>query len=124
MLSINATIDDVVTSERYYQLLLVISTLEPLKANIVMTLAHIAPSRISGTELTMMLGYSRKARTIYRGVLDDLEEHNYIILERQGKQYSIGINNNHPVMNELIQLSMSHGEDMRNSLYDLLEEVD
>lgn len=110
-------------SERYYQLLLVISSLEPLKSNIVLTLAHIAPARISGAELTVMLGYSKKARTLYRGVLDELKTKEFIIMEKQQKQYSIGINHNHPIMKELIELCGTFGEDYRSTLYDVLEAI-
>jgi hypothetical protein len=98
-----------------------VAALEPLKVNIIMVLSHVAPQRLSGTELTLLLGYSKKARTIYRGVLEELNRDGFIILERIGNQYSIGINRAHPLMEQLIELALSFGSKYANSLLDMLE---
>ena len=109
------------SEDKYYRLLMSIASLEPLKVNIMMVLSHVAPQRLSGTELTMLLGYSKKARTIYRGVLEELNQDGFILLQRIGNQYSIGINRTHPLMEQLIELALSYGSHYSNSLLDTLE---
>ena len=103
-----------------YRLLMIFSGLEPLKANILLVLTHIAPQQVSGAELTKLLGYSQKARTIYRGVLDDLQEDGFILVNKQGNQYSIGIDQSHPLVKKMYELVQAEGGAYTNQLTDLL----
>jgi hypothetical protein len=106
-----------------YRLIMVLSSLDTLKVNIIITLAHIAPQPVSGTELTHLLGYSPKARTIYRGVLDELEEMELINVNKVQHTYSISANRSHPIMAELIDLALDHGGGYANNLLGLLEDM-
>ncbi|MHA2098556.1 MAG: hypothetical protein ACW99A_07705 [Candidatus Kariarchaeaceae archaeon] len=109
--------------ERFYRLLMVISSLEPLKLKILQVLAHLNPQRVSASELTMLLGYSKKARTIYRGVLDELEADEFIIIDRiTPKPFSIQISPHHPLMGLMIELAFNIGEDYTNLLHNMLME--
>ena len=109
--------------ERFYRLLMVISSLEPLKLKILQVLAHLSPQRVSASELTMLLGYSKKARTIYRGVLDELEKDEFIIIDRlTPKHFSIQVSPHHPLMAMMIELAIKVGEDYTGRLHQLLME--
>ncbi len=107
----------------YYKLLLIISSLTPLKTKILLILSHISPKQLTATELTALLGYSKSSRIIYRGVLDELEKDQLIKLVKiSKKKYSIQININHPMMNILNELSYEFGEDYSQRLLDILED--
>lgn len=108
-------------SDDMYRLIMVLSSLDSLKVNIIITLSHIAPKQVSGTELTKLLGYSPKARTIYRGVLEELEEMDLIKVTKSQHTYSISANRSHPIMSELMDLALEHGADFTNNLLDTLE---
>lgn len=106
---------------KMYQLLMNFASLEPLKIKILLILAHLAPQRVTATELTLLLGYSRKARTIYRGVLDELEQAGFIIVDKiTPKRFSIQISQHHPLMSFVIELAIDQGELYTNTLLDLL----
>ncbi|MHA2251744.1 MAG: hypothetical protein ACXAD7_15375 [Candidatus Kariarchaeaceae archaeon] len=108
---------------KFYRLLMVFSSLEPLKLRILLILAHLSPQRVSASELTMLLGYSKKARTIYRGVLDQLQEDGFIVVDKiTPKHFSIQISPHHPVMAELIELVIDDGDEYTNQLVQLLSE--
>ena len=111
------------STEEIYQLLMVFSRLDPLKSNILLILTHVAPQKVSGAELTQLLGYSQKARTIYRGVLDELSEDGYILLQKHKNQYSIGIDQNHPLVKKLYELVLEQGESFTNLLLEKLEDL-
>lgn len=114
---------DKTLDQRYYRLLLVLSSLEPLKIKILQVLAHLSPNRISASELTILLGYSKSARTIYRGVLEELEQDGFIVLEKlTPKLFSIQIANQHPLMNTLVELAIEYGESYSQQLHQALEE--
>ncbi len=118
------SIDQMVYDQsKFYQLLMVFTSLEPLKLKILLILAHLSPQRISASELTMLLGYSKKARIIYRGVLDELESANYIIIDRiKTKHFSIQLSPHHPVMADLIELAINEGEEYTDNLSKMLME--
>ncbi|MHA2169131.1 MAG: hypothetical protein ACXAB7_04485 [Candidatus Kariarchaeaceae archaeon] len=108
---------------KFYRLLMVFSSLEPLKLKILLILAHLSPQRVSASELTMLLGYSKKARTIYRGVLDELQADGFIIVEKlTPKHFSIQISHQHPVMAELIELVINEGDHYSDQLNRMLME--
>ncbi len=122
-ISLLKSVSDHKSDERYYRLLMVISGLEPLKIKILQVLAHLSPQRVSASELTMLLGYSKKARTIYRGVLDELEKDEFIIIDRlTPKHFSIQISPHHPLMVMMIELAIKVGEDYTTRLHQLLME--
>ena len=102
---------------------MVLSSLEPLKLKILQALAHLNPQRVSASELTLLLGYSKKARTIYRGVLEELENDQFIIVDRlTPKHFSIQISPKHPLMAILIEVAVNQGEEYSSSLHQILME--
>jgi hypothetical protein len=111
------------SAEEIYRLFMVLSRMDPLKSNILLILAHIAPQKVSGAELTQLLGYSQKARTIYRGVLDELVEGGYILLLKHKNQYSIGIDQGHPLMMKLYELALDEGREYTDKLIEKLEDL-
>ncbi|MCY3411264.1 MAG: hypothetical protein INQ03_06445 [Candidatus Heimdallarchaeota archaeon] len=111
-------------SKIYYQLILVLGSLTPLKIRILLLLSHLSPTRVSATQLTALLGYSKKSRIIYRGVLEELEEEQFIDIERiSKKKFSIQINLNHPLMKELVELCFDFGETYTDNLLDMMEMI-
>ena len=104
-----------------YRLLLVIGSLAPLETNILLILSHLSPKRLTATQLTQLLGYSKNSRVIYRGVLDKLALDEFITLEKvTTKKFSIQLNISHPLMNMLTELSFDYGDDYSNNLQDIL----
>jgi len=111
-----------IKSEVIYNLVLALSSYTEIKRKILLCLAHIYPRAVSGTQLSMMIGYSGKARTLYRGVLDHLEDDNAILLDKlTPKLYSIRINHNHPLMKVLIDLCQTYGKSLKEK-YGLIAE--
>lgn len=112
-------------SEDIYQLIIAFSSYTELKRKILVCLAHIYPRAISGVQLSAMIGYSGQARTLYRGVLDRLQNDNVILLDKlTPKLYSIRINHNHSLMKLLIDLSQAHGTELRDQFLKFLNEAD
>lgn len=108
--------------ENNYHLLFILGSLTPLKIKIILILAHISQMRLTATQLTALLGYSKNSRVIYRGVLDELVLENYIKLEKiSSKKFSIQLNLNHPLMNTLNELSYQFGENYSITLENMLE---
>ncbi len=104
-----------------YELLLLLSTLGANKIRAVLILAHLYPKAITATQLSTLLGYSMKARTIYRGILDDLQERELIFLDKlTPKVASIRLNHENDLLKRLIDLTKSHGEDYLKVIEDLM----
>ena len=109
-------------SQKVYDLILAFASYTEVKRKILVCLAHIYPQAVSGTQLSKMIGYSGKARTLYRGVLDRLKEDNVILLDKlTPKLFSIRINHNHHLMKLLIDLSQAHGAKSRDKFENLLK---
>ena len=109
-------------SQKVYDLILAFASYTEVKRKILVCLAHIYPQAVSGTQLSKMIGYSGKARTLYRGVLDRLKEDNVILLDKlTPKLFSIRINHNHRLMKLLIDLSQAHGTQLRDKFETLLK---
>ena len=104
-----------------YELLLLMSTLGANKIRVILILAHLYPKAITATQLSTLLGYSMKARTIYRGILDDLQERELIFLDKlTPKVASIRLNHENPLLKRLIELAKSYGEEYYKVLDDLM----
>ena len=104
-----------------YELLLLLSTLGANKIRAVLILAHLYPKAITATQLSTLLGYSMKARTIYRGILDDLQERELIFLDKlTPKVASIRLNHENDLLKRLIDLSKTHGKDYLKVIDDLM----
>ncbi|MCE7749828.1 MAG: hypothetical protein GPJ51_15685 [Candidatus Heimdallarchaeota archaeon] len=104
-----------------YELLLLLSTLGANKIRAVLILAHLYPKAITATQLSTLLGYSMKARTIYRGILDDLQERELIFLDKlTPKVASIRLNHENDLLKRLIDLAKTHGKDYLKVIDDLM----
>ncbi len=104
-----------------YELLLLLSTLGANKIRAVLILAHLYPKAITATQLSTLLGYSMKARTIYRGILDDLQERELIFLDKlTPKVASIRLNHENDLLKRLIDLAKSYGKDYLKVIDDLM----
>ena len=111
-----------INSEDVYNLLMSFTSYTELKRKILMCLAHIYPKAVSGSQLSRMIGYSGKARTLYRGILDRLKADDIILLDKlTPKLYSIRINHNHHIMKFLIELAESHGAHLREKYLIIME---
>jgi len=109
-------------SQQMYDLILAFSSYTELKRKILIALAHIYPKAVSGTQLSKIIGYSGKARTLYRGVLNRLKEDNVILVDKlTPKLFSIRINHNHELMKFLITLSQVHGVELKGKFEQLLD---
>ncbi len=105
-----------------YDLLLLLSTLGSNKIRAILVLAHQYPKAVTATQLSMLLGYSLKARTIYRGILDDLQERDLIFLDKlTPKVASIRLNHENPLLKRMIDLAQKYGEKYLEVIEDVLE---
>ncbi|MHA1303441.1 MAG: hypothetical protein ACTSQE_01940 [Candidatus Heimdallarchaeaceae archaeon] len=100
-----------------YDLLLLLSTLGSNKIRVLLILAHLYPKAITATQLSLLMGYSLKARTIYRGILNDLEERGLIYMDKlTPKVSSIRINHDNELLNRLIELVQAYGSYYKQEL--------
>ena len=114
---------DSIEEKHDYELLLLLSTLGANKIRAMLVLAHIYPKAITATQLSLLLGYSMKARTIYRGILEDLQNRELIYLDKlTPKVASIRLNHDNPLLKRLIDLSKLHGEKYLEVIKELMEE--
>ena len=108
-----------------YELLLLLSTLGANKIRAILILAHLYPKAVTATQLSTLLGYSMKARTIYRGILDDLQERELIFLDKlTPKVASIRLNHENELLKRLIDMSQAHGGDYQKVINELLVKKD
>ncbi len=106
-----------------YELVQLLSTLNDTRRSIVMALAHIYPRSVSGVQLSRMIGYSGKSRSLYRGVLSHLQENKMILIdELTPKLYAIRINNEHPLLSVLVEMCRTYGAETREIYEKNLEE--
>jgi len=105
------------TTADIYDLIMLLASLSEIKRRIVLALAHLAPKAVSGIQLTKMISYSGKSRTLYRGVLDELSADGLILADKlTPRLYSVRVNHEHPLIQVLIGLTKEHGHEIR-SLY-------
>lgn len=106
-----------------YELLHLMSALNDTKRAILMALAHIYPRSVSGVQLSRLIGYSGRSRSLYRGVLVHLEESKMILIDQlTPKLYAIRINAEHPLLLLLIDLCRQYGEETKRIYSKALEE--
>jgi len=106
-----------------YDLVQLMSSLNDTRRAILLALAHIYPRSVSGVQLSRLIGYSGKSRSLYRGVISHLKENELIQIDQlTPKLYAIRINNEHPLLSVLVSLCRVHGESARKIYLDALEE--
>ena len=108
-----------------YELLLLLSTLGANKIRVILILAHLYPKAVTATQLSTLLGYSMKARTIYRGILDDLQERELIFLDKlTPKVASIRLNHENELLKRLINIAKIQGAEYQKVIENLLVKKD
>ena len=111
------------TQRSIYELIQLISSLNDTRRSILMALSHIYPRSVSGVQLSRMIGYSGKSRSLYRGVLSHLQENELILIDQlTPKLYAIRINPEHPLLTILVEMCRSFGEVSREIYEKTLEE--
>ena len=110
------------TTADIYDLIILLASLSEIKRRIVLALAHLAPKAVSGIQLTKMISYSGKSRTLYRGVLDELSEAGLILADKlTPRLYSVRVNHEHPLIHVLIGLTKEHGHEIRSLYSNMIE---
>ena len=105
-----------------YELVQLMSSLNDTRRAILLALGHIYPRSVSGVQLSRLIGYSGKSRSLYRGVLSHLQENNMIQIDQlTPKLYSIRINNEHPLLTLLVEMCRVHGKESRKIYLNALE---
>ncbi|MBD3404598.1 MAG: hypothetical protein GF411_00505 [Candidatus Lokiarchaeota archaeon] len=106
-----------------YELIQLMSSLNDTRRAILLALSHIYPRSVSGVQLSKLIGYSGKSRSLYRGVLSHLTEDKLIrIDELTPKLYAIRVNNEHPLLKVLVDLCRTYGEDALKIYEEALED--
>ena len=106
-----------------YELLQLMSSLNETRRAILLALAHIYPKSVSGVQLSRLIGYSGKSRSLYRGVLNHLKDNEMILIDQlTPKLHAIRINHEHPLLDVLVDLCRKYGEESKNIYIKALEE--
>lgn len=106
-----------------YELLQLMASLNDTRRAILLSLAHIYPRSVSGVQLSRLIGYSGKSRSLYRGVISHLEENELIQIDQlTPKLYAIRVNNEHPLLSVLVELCRAHGSHAQKVYLKALEE--
>ncbi|MBD3157180.1 MAG: hypothetical protein GF309_00195 [Candidatus Lokiarchaeota archaeon] len=106
-----------------YEVIQLMSSLNQTKRAILLALAHIYPRSVSGVQLSRLIGYSGKSRSLYRGVLDRLQEDELIMIdELTPRLYAIRINNEHPLLEVLVKMCREYGQKAQELYLNSLEE--
>jgi len=105
-----STMNDEDTLQSVYELVQLMSSLNDTRRSILIALAHIYPRSVSGVQLSRLIGYSGKSRSLYRGVLAHLQENKMIMIDQlTPKLYAIRINNEHPLFTLLVEMCRKYG---------------
>jgi hypothetical protein len=111
------------TRRSVYELVQMLSSFNETRRAIIMALAHVYPKSVSGVQLSRLIGYSGKSRSLYRGVLAYLQDDKLIhIDELTPKLYAIRINSEHPLLGVLIGLCKEYGTEARAIYAKAMEE--
>lgn len=111
------------TQRSVYELLQLMSSLNDTRRAILLALGHIYPRSVSGVQLSRLIGYSGKSRSLYRGVLAHLQEDKMILIDQlTPKLYSIRINNEHPLLGVLVDMCRAYGKEAKSLYLKAMEE--
>ncbi len=106
-----------------YELVQLMSSLNETRRAILLALSHMYPRSVSGVQLSRLIGYSGKSRSLYRGVLTHMKEDNMILIdELTPRLHAIRINSEHPLLSVLVGLCREYGEDTSKLYAKALEE--
>ncbi|MFX1491309.1 MAG: hypothetical protein ACFFBU_03555 [Promethearchaeota archaeon] len=106
-----------------YDLVMSLLSLSEIQRRILISLAHIYPRAASGTQLITLIGYSGKAKSLYRGPMERLEAEELILVDRlTPRLHSIRVNHLHPLIGYLLELIQAHGKKTMELYIQALEE--
>ena len=118
-----STMTDEDSLQSVYELVQLMSSLNDTRRSILIALAHIYPRSVSGVQLSRLIGYSGKSRSLYRGVLEHLQENKMIMIDQlTPKLYAIRINNEHPLFTLLVEMCRKYGAKAKRIYEKSLEE--
>jgi len=87
MIFMNLQTDSNLTKEEIYELFLFLQSLDDLKRSLVMVLLHVSPKELTTSQLTLLAGYSRSSKYIFKSkVLESLESENVIEINRPNQR--------------------------------------
>jgi len=116
-------VEDNAESSSVYDLVTLMSSYNDTRRAILLALAHIYPRSVSGVQLSRLIGYSGKSRSLYRGVITHLKDEEVIQIDQlTPKLYAIRVNNEHPLISVLVDLCKTNGESARKLYLKALEE--
>jgi hypothetical protein len=119
----SGVLEDNTRDAMVYELLQLMASLNDTRRAILLALAHIYPRSVSGVQLSRLIGYSGKSRSLYRGVISHLKENEMIQIDQlTPKLYAIRINNEHPLLSVLVNLCKMYGKESREVYLKSLEE--
>ena len=79
--------DSKLTNEEIYELFLYLQSLDDLKRSLVMVLLHLSPKELTTSQLTLLAGYSRSSKYIFKSkVLESLESEKVIEINRPNQR--------------------------------------
>ena len=120
----SGVVEDNTRDALVYELLQLMASLNDTRRAILLALAHIYPRSVSGVQLSRLIGYSGKSRSLYRGVISHLKENEMIQIDQlTPKLYAIRINNEHPLLSVLVELCKTFGDQSRLVYLKSLEET-
>ena len=106
-----------------YELIELMSSLNDTRRAILLALSHIYPKSVSGVQLSRLIGYSGKSRSLYRGVLSQMQENKMIMIDQlTPKLYAIRVNNEHPLLQILVDMCRKYGDDAKKIYEKSMEE--
>lgn len=79
--------DSKLTNEEIYELFLYLQSLDDLKRSLVMVLLHLSPKELTTSQLTLLAGYSRSSKYIFKSkVLESLESEKVIEINKPNQR--------------------------------------
>ncbi len=116
-------VENDINNASVYELVQLMASLNDTRRAILLALAHIYPRSVSGVQLSQLIGYSGKSRSLYRGVISHLKENELIQIDQlTPKLYAIRINNEHPLLSVLVNLCRVYGKQSLKVYTKALEE--
>ena len=111
------------TLRTVYELVQLMSSLNGTRRAILLALSHVYPRSVSGVQLSRLIGYSGKSRSLYRGVLTHMQEDGMISIdELTPRLHAIRVTIEHPLLSMLVELCREYGKDTLKIYAKALEE--
>ncbi len=111
--------------KKVYDLLMFLHAQDDLRRSIMIALAHIHPKQVTISQLSLISGYSRKSKYIYRSkVIDELSNQGILVVNKiMSNVQLVGLNPGNQMMQGLIELCQNNGEKVTSQLLNLIKEA-